>query len=113
MLNAIQCKTLTEIIQNILLFLQMVARFDGALGFPGGIIDPSDLDAADGLNREMLEEIALDLNKHRFILDDHLFSHVVRSRKLVTHFFAKVMNLDEYHQVEGRVAMAADWSTEV
>ena len=91
----------------------MVARFDGALGFPGGIIDPSDLDASDGLNREMLEEIALDLNKHRFVKDDHLFSHVVVSRKLVTHFFAKVMNLNDYQQVESRVATAADWSTEV
>ena len=93
--------------------LQMVARFDGALGFPGGIIDPSDLDPADGLNREMLEEIALDLNKHRFTQDNHVFSHVAMSKKLVTHFYAKVLNLDDYHQVEARVAMAADWSTEV
>ena len=91
----------------------MVARFDGALGFPGGILDPSDLDAADGLNREMQEEIALDLNKHKFVQADHVFSHVVASEKLVTHFYAKILKLDDYHQVEARVATAADWSTEV
>jgi len=91
----------------------MVARFDGALGFPGGILDPTDLDAADGLNREMQEEIALDLNKHKFVQTDHVFSHVVTSEKLVTHFYAKMLKLDDYHQVEARVATAADWSTEV
>jgi len=32
-------------------------RFDGHLGFPGGLIDPEDLSVVDGLNRELLEEM--------------------------------------------------------
>ena len=44
----------------------MVMRFDGRLGFPGGIIDEEDETIVDGLNRECVEEIALDINKFKF-----------------------------------------------
>jgi U8 snoRNA-decapping enzyme len=37
----------------------MQMRFDGRLGFPGGIVDPGER-IVEGLNRELLEEIALD-----------------------------------------------------
>ena len=40
--------------------LQM--RFDGLIGFPGGLIDPGE-DAVTGLNRELEEEIGLDTCK--------------------------------------------------
>lgn len=37
----------------------MQMRFDGTLGFPGGLIDVGE-DVLDGLNREMAEEICFD-----------------------------------------------------
>ena len=43
----------------------MQARFDGLFGFPGGMIDKSpDEEPVTGLNRELEEEINLDLNKY-------------------------------------------------
>ena len=39
---------------------QMQMRFDGKMGFPGGLIDPGE-QVCDGLNRELQEEIALDV----------------------------------------------------
>ena len=37
----------------------MQVRFDGLLGFPGGLVDPGETVEV-GLNRELVEEIALD-----------------------------------------------------
>ena len=37
----------------------MQVRFDGLLGFPGGLVDPGE-SVEVGLNRELVEEIALD-----------------------------------------------------
>lgn len=37
----------------------MQLRFDGKLGFPGGLINESEV-PVDGLNRELTEEIALE-----------------------------------------------------
>lgn len=36
----------------------MQMRFDGTLGFPGGLIDPGE-DVLTGLNRELTEELGL------------------------------------------------------
>ena len=48
--------------------LQMQARFDGQFGFPGGLLDKlesdsSDENPVDGLNRELEEEIAFNVEK--------------------------------------------------
>ena len=40
----------------------MQVRFDGLLGFPGGLVDPGE-SVEFGLNRELEEEIALDTDK--------------------------------------------------
>ena len=38
----------------------MQMRFDGKLGFPGGLVEPGE-DIVAGLNRELVEEINLDI----------------------------------------------------
>lgn len=38
----------------------MQVRFDGLFGFPGGLVEPEE-NPVDGLNREMAEEIGLDV----------------------------------------------------
>ena len=40
--------------------LQMQMRFDGTLGFPGGLVEKGE-DPVIGLNREMEEEIGLEV----------------------------------------------------
>lgn len=39
-------------------FFKMQVRFDGTIGFPGGLIDPGE-DVVTGLNRELKEELGL------------------------------------------------------
>ena len=43
-----------------LVYFQMQMRFDGLIGFPGGLVDPGE-DVVQGLNRELKEEMNLDM----------------------------------------------------
>ena len=43
----------------------MQVRFDGMLGFPGGLVDPGETCIHSALNRECQEEIALDMEHFR------------------------------------------------
>ena len=47
----------------------MQMRFDGKMGFPGGLIDLGE-NLVTGLNRELDEEINLDLKKNSIKSDD-------------------------------------------
>ena len=46
----------------------MQMRFDGTLGFPGGLVDAGE-DPVQGLNREMHEEIGLQVGFNPFTSD--------------------------------------------
>ena len=41
----------------------MQMRFDGMIGFPGGILDNKLEEVHEGLNRELREEMNLDLSR--------------------------------------------------
>lgn len=43
----------------------MQVRFDGYLGFPGGLVDEGETSISDALNREFKEENNLNLDKFR------------------------------------------------
>lgn len=88
-------------------------RFDGFIGFPGGFIDPTDKTIVDGLNRELVEEIHFDLDKHRLMQDHHVMSCVCSHKKLVTHFYAVEVTSAQYEDIEKRVLAAHDWGAEV
>ena len=45
---------------TVVTLLQMQMRFDGTLGFPGGLVEKGE-DPVIGLNREMEEEIGLEV----------------------------------------------------
>ena len=46
-------------------YVQMQNRCDGDIGFPGGILEKELKEhPVDGLNRELEEEIGLDVSKH-------------------------------------------------
>ena len=89
----------------------MVLRFDGSLGFPGGLLDGNET-PEDGLNREMLEEIALDMNSFRFVRKDHVMSHVNRRKEFVTHFYAKCVEPKDYAAIELDVLKCPEWGVE-
>ena len=90
----------------------MQMRFDGLIGFPGGLVDSGE-DPLQGLNRELEEEINLDLEKFRFEEDNHIVSCFHEQKNLVLHFYAKEVNLEEFKGIEKRNLTAPDYGAEV
>lgn len=111
----IQCGMLCTSHKVIVVFccMQMQMRFDGLFGFPGGFIDSTDPSIVYGLNRELIEEINLDVDKHRVTQDNFVMSCVCSHRKMVTHFYAIEVTVAEYEEIEKRVIAAHDWGSEV
>jgi len=91
----------------------MQLRFDGFIGFPGGFIDSTDESIVDGLNRELVEEINFDVDKHRVTQSDFVVSCVCAARKIVTHFYAIEVTVSQYEEIEKRTLAAHDWGGEV
>ena len=82
-------------------FVQM--RYDGKLGFPGGIV--SDLDIPDdtleeGLNREMKEEIGLDLTRFAFKKSHYVVSHFCPIANLILNFYAQEVSEADFKDIE-------------
>ncbi|XP_065223969.1 U8 snoRNA-decapping enzyme-like [Planococcus citri] len=90
----------------------MHMRFDGYIGFPGGLVDPGEDDVA-SLNRELIEELNLDLSKHRVEPKDHIISHYNTKNKLLLHFYGLEINLKDMEELERRALQAKDHGSEV
>jgi U8 snoRNA-decapping enzyme len=96
----------------------MQMRFDGKLGFPGGLIDPGEEIVA-GLNRELVEEINLDLTKHAVEPTDFLFCHYLPNESDQTKssrirmFFSKEVTKSEYEMIEKNSLDAKEFGYEV
>jgi len=91
----------------------MQIRFDGSIGFSGGYVDAADDSIVVGLNRELVEEINLDLTVHRVAQNDHIASHVCKDKKLVLHFYGLEVTSSQYRDIEKRVLTAHEWGLEV
>ena len=93
-------------------------RFDGKLGFPGGLVDPGE-DIVTGLNRELVEEINLDLRKHAVEQNDFLFCHYLSNKNDQTKssririFFSKEVSKSDYEMIEKRSLEAKEFGYEV
>ena len=96
----------------------MQMRFDGKMGFPGGLIDPGE-NVVNGLNRELDEEINLDLEKHSIKADDFLFCHYTsnvndpQTSSRIRIFFAKDVTKAEFENIEKRSLDAKEYGIEV
>ncbi|XP_035244195.1 U8 snoRNA-decapping enzyme [Anguilla anguilla] len=90
----------------------MQMRFDGFLGFPGGIVNPREESLEAGLSRELWEEIGMALKVGP---EDHCSSCLALSPPdLVTHFYTKKLREEEVREVErAAVSSAADHGLEV
>uniref|UniRef100_A0A8K9XFL7 U8 snoRNA-decapping enzyme n=2 Tax=Oncorhynchus mykiss TaxID=8022 RepID=A0A8K9XFL7_ONCMY len=82
----------------------MQMRFDGLLGFPGGLVDPSEESLEEGLSRELWEELGFSLS---VTLEDHVSSCHNPSSHLITHFYARRMEEKEIREVERAAASTA------
>lgn len=86
-------------------------RFDGSLGFSGGIIDDGE-DVLTGLARELAEEIKLDTSIHSLANATRITTNADHSRRMIFHFFALEMSYTEFQGVERKCFDAADYSVE-
>ena len=90
----------------------MQMRFDGLLGFPGGLVEHGE-DPLEGLNRELEEEIGLDLQKHKIFAENYLVSYKCAKKSLFLHFYAKEVSLVEFKSIEMNNLKATDYGAEV
>ncbi|XP_066528590.1 U8 snoRNA-decapping enzyme isoform X2 [Hoplias malabaricus] len=92
--------------------VRMQMRFDGLLGFPGGLVKPSEESLEAGLIRELQEEIGVAVP---VTVDDYVSSRLAPSPPLlITHFYTKKMTEAQLLEIEkAAVSKAADHGLEV
>ncbi|TRZ01928.1 hypothetical protein DNTS_012383 [Danionella cerebrum] len=90
----------------------MQMRFDGLLGFPGGLVNTSKETLEAGLSREIQEEVGVAIDVG---VVDHVSSCSSSScPRLITHFYVKKMTEAELKDIErAAVCSASDHGLEV
>ncbi|XP_032122811.1 U8 snoRNA-decapping enzyme isoform X1 [Sapajus apella] len=91
----------------------MQMRFDGRLGFPGGFVDKQDNSLEEGLNRELREELGEAAAAFRVERTDYRSSHAGSGPRVVAHFYAKCLTLEQLLAVEAGATRAKDHGLEV
>ncbi|XP_053454469.1 U8 snoRNA-decapping enzyme [Nycticebus coucang] len=91
----------------------MQMRFDGRLGFPGGFVDKQDSSLEDALNRELHEELGEAVAAFRVERADYRSSHAGSGQRIVAHFYAKCLTLEQLLAVEEGATQAKDHGLEV
>lgn len=76
-----------------------VLRFDGYLGFAGGLVDPGET-PTQAVNREMQEELNVDTSRFSVSDTDHLISFVNTAKRFACHFYTLQLTLDELLAIE-------------
>ncbi|XP_008154875.3 U8 snoRNA-decapping enzyme [Eptesicus fuscus] len=94
----------------------MQMRFDGRLGFPGGFVNFPDSSLEDGLNRELSEELGQAVAAFRVERADYRSSYASAASsgpRVVAHFYAKLLTLEQLTAVERGAPLAQDHGLEV
>uniref|UniRef100_A0A2C9KL81 U8 snoRNA-decapping enzyme n=1 Tax=Biomphalaria glabrata TaxID=6526 RepID=A0A2C9KL81_BIOGL len=91
--------------------VMMQVRFDGLLGFPGGLVDDGEK-AVDGINREMHEEIGLDLHKYSFTEDHHIACYYQEMKKMILHFYLMEVSPEDFATLEQKTLSAEEYGIE-
>uniref|UniRef100_A0A7S4URW4 U8 snoRNA-decapping enzyme n=2 Tax=Guillardia theta TaxID=55529 RepID=A0A7S4URW4_GUITH len=88
----------------------MQVRFDGKLGFFGGIVEPGE-SMQQALVRELREELnyVASPNLEGF---EHVVSHEVPSERMRAHFYAKEVTTEEFFEVERNAHKALHFGSE-
>ncbi|KAF6719539.1 U8 snoRNA-decapping enzyme [Oryzias melastigma] len=88
----------------------MQMRFDGLLGFPGGLVNPEEESLEAGLSRELLEELGLEvpITEEDYVETCHAPPISSNSRShLILHFYVKKMEEEQIREVEKAAASTA------
>lgn len=93
----------------------MQMRFDGRLGFPGGMIDEKNVDSrtiVDGLNKELVEETNLD-KKYFLTKENYCITYRHKETDDCFHFFSKEVSVEDFLEIETNSLKAKDFGKEV
>ena len=88
----------------------MHLRFDGRLGFPGGLIDQGE-DIEEALNREIQEEMG-DGNP-LVTAQDWMQTNFSKTDNILLHFYCKELTKEEFFNLEKRGLQAKEYGVEV
>uniref|UniRef100_A0A8C0Z3C6 U8 snoRNA-decapping enzyme n=1 Tax=Canis lupus familiaris TaxID=9615 RepID=A0A8C0Z3C6_CANLF len=91
----------------------MQMRFDGRLGFPGGLVNLQDGSLEAGLRRELSEELGEAAAHVPLERADYRSSHAGPGPRVVAHFYAKQLTLEQLLAVEKGAPRAKDHGLEV
>ncbi|KAK9499324.1 hypothetical protein O3M35_002377 [Rhynocoris fuscipes] len=89
----------------------MQLRFDGHIGFPGGVVDAGE-NVEEALNRELSEEMDIPASVMMEI-EDRKFIHYNKKRSLLLHFFIKQVSPELLRNIELRSTKALEYGNEV
>ena len=90
--------------------VNMHLRFDGRLGFPGGLLDEEE-NIETALNREISEEMG---EGNPVISEkDWMSSHYFSKEKLLMHFYCKEVDRTEFLEIEKRGLGANEYGIEI
>ncbi|RVE70196.1 hypothetical protein OJAV_G00062020 [Oryzias javanicus] len=88
----------------------MQMRFDGLLGFPGGLVNPEEESLEAGLSRELLEELGLEVPITEEDYVETCRAPPLSSKstsRLILHFYVKKMEEEQIREVEKAAASTA------
>lgn len=91
-------------------FINMHLRFDGRLGFPGGLIDKGE-NVEEALNREVAEEMGE--GNPRLESSDWVHSYYSHHEKILLHFYTKEVNEEDFFEIEKRGLSAKEYGVEI
>jgi len=90
--------------------VNMHLRFDGRLGFPGGLIDPGE-NVEEALNREVSEEMG-EGNKE-VTAENWIETNFCSTDNILLHFYCMELTKQEFFDLEKRGLQAKEYGVEV
>ena len=90
----------------------MQIRFDGTLGFPGGVVDKGETPEM-AVNREMCEELGCSPDSCVITTADHVMSQVSYQTQFCLHFYAKEIAIETLNSMERSAIVCSDYGSEV
>lgn len=88
----------------------MQMRFDGYIGFPGGLVDEGENDVQ-ALNRELQEEC--NFRMYNLTEDNYVVSFYDEKKRLLCSLYTLLLSLKEFEEMERDVFNAQDFGDEV